>query len=126
MSTNVFRGLAWILVAVIVALSLVPPSLRPVTGAPHNLEHFAIFALCGCAFSLGYRSGHLLQAVGLVAFSGLIEISQFMVAGRHARVTDFLFDAGASCVGVLVGWIILRFVSPLPDRRKQPVHPEVG
>jgi VanZ family protein len=108
MRTRLFRLLAWILVAAVLALSLVPPSWRPITGTPHNFEHFAIFSLCGCAFGLGYRSGLHVLTIGLVAFSGLVEILQLMTPGRHARVTDFIVDALASCAGVVVGRITLK------------------
>jgi VanZ family protein len=109
MSTRLFRVLAWILVAAIVTLSLVPPSLRQVTGAPHDLEHFAMFALCGFASSLGYRSRHLLHVVALVTFSGLVEVLQFTAPGRHARMIDFVVDAIASCAGVLIGfWTLMQ------------------
>ena len=110
MSTSLFRALAWILVATIVTLSLVPPSLRPVTGTPHDFEHFAIFALCGYAFGLGYRSRHLVHAIALVTFSGLVELLQFTAPGRHARAIDFVVDAVASCAGVLVGWMMLKLM----------------
>jgi VanZ family protein len=108
MRTRIFRALGWILVAAILALSLVPPSLRPMTGMPHDFEHFAIFALCGYAFGLGYRSRHFLQAIGLVAFSGMVEILQLMTPGRHARLIDFVVDAVASCAGLLVGRITFK------------------
>jgi VanZ family protein len=96
------------LIGAIVILSLVPPSLRPVTEAPHDLEHFAIFALCGYAFGLGYRSHHLVRAVALVTFAGAIEVLQFTAPGRHARMLDFVIDAIASCAGVLIGWVTLK------------------
>lgn len=108
MSTRIFRILAWMLIGAIVILSLVPSSLRPVTGAPHDIEHFAIFTLCGYAFGLGYRSRHLLHAVALVMFAGSIELLQFTATGRHARTLDFIIDAIASCVGVLIGWVTLK------------------
>ncbi|HMK79921.1 MAG TPA: hypothetical protein VK438_09735 [Xanthobacteraceae bacterium] len=44
--------LAWLCLAAIVVLSLVKPSLRPVTALPHNLEHAGIFALAGLAVGL--------------------------------------------------------------------------
>jgi hypothetical protein len=49
------RIAAWLLTAAIVILSLVPPSLRPETGAPHSVEHFTIYAAAGFAFGLGYK-----------------------------------------------------------------------
>ncbi len=108
MCTKVFRALAWILVAAIVTLSVVPPSLRPVTGTPHDIEHFAIFLSCGYAFALGYRSRHMLHGAALVAFCGVVELLQLGVPGRHARATGFVVDAIASCAGLLLGMTILK------------------
>src|SRR4051812_44417333 len=80
---GVFRLIAWACVAAIVMLSLVSPSLRPVTILPHNLEHLAIFALTGFALGLGYP-GHLVRNLALlVVFAGAIEIAQFVTPGRH-------------------------------------------
>jgi VanZ family protein len=82
-------------------LSLVPPGLRPESGVPHDLEHFAIFALTGTAFSLGYLRRPFRIALYLVAFAAAIEIGQRFVPGRHARLSDFLVDAFALSLGVL-------------------------
>ena len=111
MMITLFRGLAWLLLGAIIMLSVVPPTLRPETGTPHNLEHFAIFALCGFAFGLGYRAGHLWQAVALVAFSGLIELLQLLVPGRHARAIDFVVDSLACCVGMLLAWLTVKRIA---------------
>ena len=106
------RIAAWSLAAVIVILSLVPSTLRPETGAPHSLEHFAIFAATGFAFGLGYKRRHDLIAILLVIFSGAIEIAQLFVQGRHARLGDFIIDAVAACIGLvmasLLGLVPLR------------------
>jgi hypothetical protein len=42
---------------VIVILSLVPPTLRPETGALHSLEHFTIFAATRFAFGWAISAG---------------------------------------------------------------------
>jgi len=96
------RIAAWSLVAMIVILSLVPPTLRPETGAPHGLEHFIIFAATGFAFGLGHKRGHDLLAILLVIFSGTVEIAQLFVPGRHARLGDFIIDAVAACIGIVM------------------------
>ncbi len=51
----VVRGLAWFGILAIVILSVVPSSLRPVTGLGHYFEHFAAFALVAGLFAVGYR-----------------------------------------------------------------------
>jgi VanZ family protein len=96
------RIAAWLLTAAIVILSLVPPTLRPETSAPHSVEHFTIYAAAGFAFGLGYKRRHDLLAVLLVIFSGSIEIAQLFVPGRHARLSDFIIDAIAACIGLIM------------------------
>ncbi len=96
MNAWICRSFAWVLVASIIIVSLVPPPLRPVSGTPHVWEHFAMFALCGYSFGLAYVSRHLIQALGLLAFCGLVETLQLLSPGRHARMSDFLIDAVAS------------------------------
>ena len=89
-----------VLAAIIAVLSLVPPQLRPETGASHNLEHFAIFFATGVAFGFGYSRRPVIVAIALVIFAGAIEIAQSFVPGRHARWSDFIVDAAALGVGV--------------------------
>jgi VanZ family protein len=95
------RIVAWLLALAIVVLSLVPPNLRPVTDAPHDLEHLGIFAATGFAWGLGYGQRYFPVAIGLVIFAGAIEIAQLFVPGRHARLSDFIVDALATCIGLL-------------------------
>jgi VanZ family protein len=93
---------AWTLATTIVVLSVVPPHFRPETGLPHGLEHFTIWWVTGIAFALAYNLKPFLLATALVIFSGAVEIAQLFVPGRHARVTDFIIDALACIVGLLM------------------------
>ena len=102
------QAAAWIVIVVIILLSVVPPSLRPTTPAPHKLEHLVIFALAGLAFSLGYRLSALYQIIGMIIFAGAIEIAQLAISGRHARMSDFAMHAIGVCVGVVVGALIFK------------------
>jgi hypothetical protein len=63
--TRVFQVGAWLCLAAIGVLSLVAPSLRPVTFLPHNAEHFAIFTLAGLAIKLGYPNRTTQHMAGL-------------------------------------------------------------
>jgi len=96
------RFVAWCLAVAIIVLSVVPPGLRPQTGAPNVLEHFLIYALTGLAFGLGYDRRRNLLAVLLIVFAGSVEILQMFAAGRHARLSDFIVDALALCIGLIV------------------------
>jgi VanZ family protein len=105
---KVSRVAAWLLFFTIAILSVVPPMWRPITDAPHNVEHFAIFAATGLAFSLGYRFRPLYQAIGLVAFAGAVEFAQYWIPGRHERVSDLTVDAIGACVGIAAAWLLVR------------------
>jgi VanZ family protein len=94
----------WFLAAIIIALSLVPPQLRPVSGAPHDIEHFAIFFVTGVAFGVGYGHKLFWALSAQLIFAGIIEVAQISVPGRHARLSDFVVDALASCGGVLLAY----------------------
>lgn len=107
------RAFAWCFAGAIVILSLVPPALRPETGAPHDLEHFIPYFVTGVAFSLGYPRKTSLLAAYLIVFCGLVELTQMLVPGRHARLSDFMVDALAVVLGVAI-------VLVLPARSEQP------
>jgi VanZ family protein len=105
---RLFQFAGWACVIAIAALSLVAPSLRPVTILPHDLEHAAIFAITGSTLGLGYpnRTQHHMSA--LIVFAGFIELAQLYAPGRHARVIDFVVDALAACLGVAFAAISMR------------------
>jgi VanZ family protein len=105
-SSKAARIAAWSLAAAIAILSLVPPALRPETSAPHNLEHLLVYATTGFAFGMGYKRRHDLLAALLVLFSAAVEIAQLFVPGRHARLTDFVIDAVAACIGLVMSWLL--------------------
>jgi len=105
---KIFQAAAWLLAATIVVLSLGPPSVRPVTGATHDLEHLLIFLATGIAFGLGYPRRGWLLTIALPIFAAAIEVAQNWVPGRHARMSDFLVDAAASCLGVGLSYASLK------------------
>ena len=100
------RIAAWFLTVAIIVLSVVPPRLRPETDVPHSLEHFSIFLATGVAFGVGYSRSPNLVTVMLVIFAGAIEIAQIVVPSRHARLSDFIVDALAACIGAAVSSIL--------------------
>jgi VanZ family protein len=94
----------WLVLVVIVFLTLSPASYRPVTKVGHNLEHFLIHIALGIAFGIGYARKWWLVALGLVGLTAAVELAQLFVPGRHARLKDFVIDAGAACLGVAIIW----------------------
>ena len=106
---KIFQIAGWVLLLAIAVLSLVPPTSRPVTSAPHSLEHFAIFAPTGLAFALGYPTRYLFQLVGLISFTAAVEMAQLWAPGRHARFSDFAINALGLCIGVGLGFATRQF-----------------
>lgn len=111
----VVRGLAWFGILAIFILSVVPSSLRPITGLGHRFEHFAAFALVAGTFAIGYRLPLVRLIVLALLFCGGIELLQLPLATRHARLSDFVIDFFASCVA-----IGLVFLSERMMHRLQP------
>jgi VanZ family protein len=105
---KLFQIAGWFVAFLIVILSIVPPSLRPVTDLPHNLEHALIFLVTGASFEIGYPRRFFVNAMGLTAFAGAVELAQLWSSGRHARMSDFIVDALAALIGVGIAWLALR------------------
>ena len=103
---------AWSLAAAIIVLSVVPADLRPQTVAPHNLEHLLIFAATGFAFGVGFDQKRKVLATYLVGFTGFVEFLQLLVPGRHARLSDFIVDAGSIFGGLVMQYAVSRIFSP--------------
>jgi VanZ family protein len=108
MMRTVGRATAWLALAAIIVLSLVPPGVRPSTIMPHKIEHAGIFLLDGIAFGIAYCGYQWLASVAAVIFCAGIEFAQLAVPGRHARLSDFLVDAIAICVGIFGGSTLMR------------------
>jgi hypothetical protein len=103
-----FRWIAWLLVCAIAAFTLSPIELRPITGAPADLEQFAAFAIIGASFCLGYpkhRFGIVLLVIGI---TGLLETAQHLVPGRHGRLPDGIVKASGALLGAAVAMFIER------------------
>ena len=103
-----WQVVTWIILLAIVFLSLVKPSLRPVTVLSHNFEHAGIFVLAGLAAGLGYPGRTLRNMIALTIFAAAIELAQLFAPGRHARWIDLAVDALAACLGVALAVVVAR------------------
>jgi VanZ family protein len=106
--TRLFQAGAWLCLAAIGVLSLVAPSLRPITFLPHDFEHVAIFALAGLAIGLGYPNRTTQHVIALTLFAAAVELAQFYAPGRHPRVSDFVVDALGAGAGAVVALMLTR------------------
>ena len=115
--TRLFQIGAWACLAVIGALSLVAPRLRPVTFLPHNAEHVAIFVLAGLAVGLGYPNRNGRHMIMLAVFAAVVEVAQFVTPGRHPRLSDFAVDTLGAWAGVALALAITRLLGKAASPR---------
>jgi VanZ family protein len=106
---HIFRILGWCAVALIAVLSLVPGQARPHLFAIGQYEHFTAYMVASMMFVLGYRRAGKAILVGLLlsGFSGILEILQLWIPGRHAQLIDFEVSSLGACLGVLLILIAL-------------------
>jgi VanZ family protein len=119
------RLLAWGLAAAIAFATLGPAAQRPHLNLGQNGEHALAFVLLGLAFGLAHTRNRLHTAACVIAFTGLIEILQFLAPGRHARMEDFVVDALAASLGLAAAaaldWTMRRtqrIAALAPTRKK--------
>ena len=78
------RAVAWLALAAIIFLSLVPPGARPTTFFPHKVEHAGIFLFDGLAFGITYFGYEWLLSIWAVIFCAGIELAQLFPVDMHA------------------------------------------
>jgi VanZ family protein len=110
--TILLRLSAWLLACAVTFATLGPPRYRPHANLGQDGEHALAFVLIGLAFGLAYRQHRMLTAMIAVALTGALELAQFWVPGRHARLEDFVVDALTACAGfvmaALLDWFARR------------------
>jgi len=110
------RIAAWILVAFIVAVTLVPIGLRPVVTTNPSIERIAAYALAGLLMMVGYPRHRLQILIGSVLLAGGLEAAQTLTSTRHGRFEDFLIKAGAALAGAVTGLVVAAVVARRPTR----------
>jgi len=101
----ILRIFAWLLAAAVTFATLGPPRYRPHSNLGQDGEHALAFVLVGLAFGLAYPR-HRRTVVLTVGLIGVLELLQFLVPGRHARLEDFIVDALAACVGFVIAGLL--------------------
>jgi len=116
--TIILRLLAWGLAAAIAFATLGPAAQRPHSNLGQNGEHALAFVLLGLVFGLAHIRSRSLTAAFVIAFTGVIELLQFVAPGRHARMEDFVVDALAASLGLAAAaafdWTVRRTQRSLP------------
>ena len=90
---------AWLLAAAVTFFTLSPPRYRPHAMLGQDADHSMAFLLVGLAFAIAYPQHRRLAMAISVVLIGALELLQFVVPGRHARLEDFVVDALAAITG---------------------------
>jgi VanZ family protein len=96
------QAVAILIAAVLLVVTILPAAERPVTGLQHDFEHFAAFALVGILFAASFEIRTSLLLLAGVAYTLMLECLQIPLPTRHARVEDFIVDAIAICLGIVL------------------------
>jgi VanZ family protein len=100
--TILLRIFAWLLAAAVTFATLGPPRYRPHSNFGQDGEHALAFVLIGLAFGLAYPRNRLFTVAVSVVLTGVLELLQLWMPGRHARLEDFVVDAVAACAGFMI------------------------
>lgn len=90
----------------VICLTVMPATGRPVTGLDRNIEHFLCFALLGSTAALSFPAVKRSLGPLAILFALGIELVQIPLPTRHARISDFLIDALAGCIGLGIGKLV--------------------
>ena len=93
------RIAAWLCLALLAFLALIPGDLQIRTPAPGLLEHVVAYLGTTLLFALGYPGMKYRITAMLIIYAGVLEAMQSFSPGRHPTE----LDASASVVGVLLG-----------------------
>lgn len=96
--------LAWLVLAGLVIVTMVPIELRPHSGLSAQAERFIAFAVAGCCLALAYPRRLLLAILLLGLFAVGLEVAQFFAATRHPGVPDMLAKLLGAAAGLVLGW----------------------
>ena len=100
--TRLLQTMTWFLIAAVTFATIGPPRYRPMTDLGQDSEHALAFMLVGLAVGLSYARRPWLVAAVAVSSTGILELMQVLVPGRHARLEDFIVDAGSLGAGLVV------------------------
>jgi VanZ family protein len=95
-----------------------PGDARPPTLlSAGQLEHMLAYFVAALLFGVGYPKHLPRVVVLLILYAGVLETCQFVVPGRHPKVSDFLSGAAGACIGVTIIYVALRSLIRRPRSR---------
>lgn len=99
---------AWLAVATIIVLSVVPSHMRPVVLGNDYAEHFTAYLIAGGLFAIGSQLSALSSGALLAISAGSLELVQLWIPGRFASAGDFAAGAIGAWIGLVVIVVVRR------------------
>jgi VanZ family protein len=122
---KIMQVAGYLAVLLIGVVSLLPGTLRPQTGVPGQFEHLIAYFSASVVLALrADLSPRWSASLLLVPYAGGLELAQLFIPGRHARLSDFLFNSIGAALGALaaigISKIGTRLLSrpPVPGRER--------
>jgi hydrogenase/urease accessory protein HupE len=102
---------AWLALITIAIVTVGPIGLRPITGAPPQVERAIAFMIVGFLFAVAYPR-HIWWAVLIVVCATFgLELLQNIRPDRHGREIDALAKLAGAAVGLALGWIADQIIA---------------
>jgi VanZ family protein len=111
-----FRAAGWLAVIVIIVLSVVPGQNRPHHEPRGEFDHLVVYLVASVVLGIGYsdRKTQTKLVLFLVLLSGLLEVFQLWIPGRHSELAGFLASSSGAALGMIAGAIVASRRRPPP------------
>jgi len=117
-SLFLLRVIAWLGIATIVVLSIVPGAHRPHVLQAPKLEHLAAYFVASAVLVVSFleRGRHILIGLCLTLLAGALEIAQLSIPGRESKLSDWAVSSLGAWAGIgavlLAVWAYEHFARP--------------
>jgi VanZ family protein len=102
------RIAAWLAIAALAVVSLLPASLLVRTELGGGMEHMLAYLGTALLTALAYdERGSVRPLALLLAYAAVLEYLQRFSPGRHSQLNDFLFSAAGVMIGI-AGFTLLK------------------
>jgi VanZ family protein len=97
----------------VLALALMPAPPPMITTGWDKSNHLLAFGVMTCLGCKAFPQRLTIVQPGLLAYGALIEIMQSFTPNRSAEWLDLLADS----LGILLGWMLIRFLANTKHRK---------
>ncbi|WP_161596972.1 VanZ family protein [Rhizobium glycinendophyticum] len=104
------RIIAWVLLGLCIAATVVPIGFRPHMAMPADADRALAFTVLGMAFGLAHPRRWLTICLFLVLAAFSIESLQFFSPSRHPALPDAIIKALGAVFGVVLAHGVLRLL----------------